>query len=542
MRRLLEPAYADGVSSPRASVDGDELPNARYVSFAMHPDVKRPAHHITHMVMQFGQFMDHDIALAPLESDPGHVNLGNPNNPVDCCSPERRTAPECFSIGVPEGDPFYGQHRETCLNMARSAPCSCQLGYREQRDMLTSFLDCSQVYGNSDDDTRKLRLGQGGQLRYQVIHGEELLPRSFHPDRDRCSRLDQGDFCFNAGDDRVNEHPGLTAMHTLWLRQHNRIARALQYYHGEWDDETLFQQARRIVGAQYQHIVYTEWIPLVLGKGTLENFDLQQKGGFSFYDPAVNPTMLNEFAAAAFRMGHTLIDGRFTTVDAQGQETSFLLEDFYFFPFYLYRGQTDDILRGLAKQTSQHFDRFVTNGVTENLYRLQNETFGLDLIALNIQRGRDHGLQPYVYYYHLCTGRSIETFADLHNADVMAPENVQYLAAVYKNVKDVDLFTAGTAERSVAGGVVGPTFACILAHQFKKLKFGDRFYYQHASQAGSFTKDQLREIQKTTLAGIICDNTYTVTSIQKNVFVPEDAIRNPEIPCHNLQVPDLTYW
>ncbi|KAH7976568.1 hypothetical protein HPB52_016231 [Rhipicephalus sanguineus] len=78
MNRLLPPAYQDGVSSPRVAADGSPLPNARKISYTVHPNVSNPATDITHMVMQLGQFIDHDFALAPLMPDPGEiVDLGN---------------------------------------------------------------------------------------------------------------------------------------------------------------------------------------------------------------------------------------------------------------------------------------------------------------------------------------------------------------------------------------------------------------------------------------------------------------------------------
>ncbi|KAK8761120.1 hypothetical protein V5799_027617, partial [Amblyomma americanum] len=542
MNRLLSPAYSDGISKPRVAANGAALPNARKISYTVHPDANNPATDITHMVMQVGQFIDHDFALAPLEPDPQEiVNLGNPNNVIDCCSAATRNMPECFSIDIPADDPFFSQFGRTCMNVPRSAPCSrCQLGYREQQDILTSYIDASQIYGSSQNDTTRLRLLSGGLLKYQQVAGAgALLPRSFYPTRDRCSDPSKGRYCFRAGDERVNEHPGLTSVHTIWLRHHNLLA---SYFaqNVNANDEALFQVTKRIVESQFQHIVYSEWLPAVIGSAAMTSFQLTPKTtGFTTYDPTVDATMLNEFAAAAFRLGHTLINGSFLLDTVNGLFT-FELEENYFFPFNFYNGDLDDVILGLIKQRSQTFDKFVTTGVTHHLYRLRNESFGLDLIAINIQRARDHGIRPYVDYFKFCTNVAVTSFDQLKQ--YIDNNVVELYKQLYKDVRDIDLFTAGISEFSVSGGIVGPTFACILGHLFSRVKFGDRFFYEHGGQAGSFTSAQLAEIRKTTFARIICGASDTIQSLPKNVFRPVSA-SNPAASCSNgIPAPNYSLW
>ncbi len=99
---------------------------------------------------------------------------------------------------------------------------------------------------------------------------------------------------------------------------------------------------------------------------------------------------------------------------------------------------------------------------------------------------------------------------------MIAPDQVAALARLYGHVDDVDLYVGGFLERSVDDSLLGPTFKCIVGDQFARLKLGDRFFYDLGLDRNTrFTEDQLREIRKTSMARILCDNTDTITR-----FVP----------------------
>lgn len=133
---------------------------------------------------------------------------------------------------------------------------------------MTSFIDGSTIYGSSKDEAEELRTFFKGQLRVQTdALGEELLPADTN---DLDCRMSDGYSCFKSGDVRVNEHPSLVAMHTLWVRQHNRLAKDLSELNPHWNDEQIFQETRRIVGAQMQHITYSEFLPVILGKEAID--------------------------------------------------------------------------------------------------------------------------------------------------------------------------------------------------------------------------------------------------------------------------------
>ena len=73
-------------------------------------------------------------------------------------------------------------------------------------------------------------------------------------------------YCFVAGDGRVNEQTILALLHTLFVREHNRVAKEMGRVNPHWNDETIFQEVRHIMAATMQHITYNEFLPMVLGK------------------------------------------------------------------------------------------------------------------------------------------------------------------------------------------------------------------------------------------------------------------------------------
>ena len=200
--------------------------------------------------------------------------------------------------------------------MRRSRPAlnipSCQVTLvREQTDMLTHWLDASNVYGSTAKEARDVRDGDSFLLkedpRIRTRTGRGLLPscQSARNNINACEGpcLERERNCQVAGDQRVNEQPGLTTLHTVWLREHNRIALALESLNQHWHQETIFQESRRILIAEWQHIIYNEFLPLLLGKDYMIKFNLfpRTNGYTQSYNENIDPRINNEFATAAFR-------------------------------------------------------------------------------------------------------------------------------------------------------------------------------------------------------------------------------------------------
>ncbi|CAN8025162.1 unnamed protein product [Ixodes persulcatus] len=366
MRKLLRPDYGDIVGEPRVASDGGPLPPPRVVSYTVHPPLEASSPNMTQLGVLFGQFITHDVSQILRSGTPTAVNdIEKPWQPnlVNCCDSPQRTSPDCLPMDVEDDDPFYGDKNRTCFPLLRATPCFlCKLGYRVQVNDKTSYLDASQVYGARKTETDTLRTFRDGLLRSSMMNGEELLPPSSKPESDRCSLPSENQICFTSGDGRVNFTPGLTVIHTLFLRQHNRIAKMLRSRNSGWDDEKLFQVAKRIVESQIQQVVYGEWLPTFAGPDAVENYDLVPlQSGFTMYDGAVDATMIDEFSSSAFRMGHSLVSGSFLRVGADNQQRVGQLRDWYLRPFDLYQNGLDDTMRGMLLTPMASFDRRVSH-------------------------------------------------------------------------------------------------------------------------------------------------------------------------------------
>ncbi|RWS18330.1 Peroxidase-like protein, partial [Leptotrombidium deliense] len=193
LNRLQKAVYADGYKLPKVAKSRRTLPNVRLISNRLHFQINKYSH-VSHMLMQWGQFLDHDISHTPAAQLTGGV--------IDCCN---ETNDECYAITIASDDPFYSNFSRKCMTFVRSAPCLTCSMKREQINILTAFIDASNVYGSSENETYVLRKFDGtGMLRSQ---NNSLLPESIDPENDQCSDLNQNIICFAAGDFRVNVLP-----------------------------------------------------------------------------------------------------------------------------------------------------------------------------------------------------------------------------------------------------------------------------------------------------------------------------------------------
>ncbi|CAG9861246.1 unnamed protein product [Phyllotreta striolata] len=537
-RRILPPEYEDGISKPRQS----SLPSARTVSLVVHRPCSRDDPKFSVMLAVWGQFLDHDITATALSQKSN-------GSTISCCEPSTTASPECFPVIIDPQDPF-SEYNVTCMEFVRSAPAAtCCLGPREQMNQATAFIDGSVVYSSDESFARKLRTLVGGEMKVFVTpEGGTLLPLSDDPG-DGCNREEEesrGRYCFMAGDARANENLHLVSMHLIWVRQHNRLAKNLSRLNPHWDDERTFQEARKITAAQMQHITYNEFLPILLGERLMDKFELSpsKKGYFRKYNDTLAPNIANCFATAAFRFAHSIIPGLMKLLANDSSTPEYVqMHKMLFNPFELYQSDMlDKTLRGAMNASIEASDSYFTDELKSHMFERsveqakQPKLCGLDLVSLNIQRGRDHGLPGYVKWRRHCGFERVRNFDDLKG--VFDSNSLRNIKAIYRKVEDVDLYTGALSEIPMENSILGPTLTCLLLDQFYRIKRGDRFWYENP---GVFEKRQLDELRKTTLAGVICDNADNLDTVQRKVM---ETIRkgNRYENCSSLGKPDLRHW
>jgi peroxidase len=482
--------YADGISAP----NGQNLPSARTISNLLANQdlngVEQDLHNNRSMsdwVYAWGQFIDHDIDLTAS----GNVSM---------------------NIAIPAGDPTFDPTGQGNLAIAfdRSAIApgtgTSTSSPAQQVNQDTSFIDASMIYGSDATTAAALRTFSGGLLKTSA--GNLLPYNTMGLDMANNLGLPQTSL-FAAGDVRANENVELSNITTLFVREHNYQAALLAKQHPTWTDEQLYQSARQIVIGEIQSITYNEWLPALMGNNALTNYH--------GYNPNVNPTISVEFASAAFRL-HTLLDDDVQFLDNKGQAIASLPSlslsaDFFQPGIVALPGEVAANLKYLSTDLTQEVDEQTVDGLRNALFAdapvINNVEVGAsDLIADDIQRGRDQGDPTYNQLRVAMGERPVTSFAQI-TSNVQLQQQLQQ---IYGNVNNVEAFVGLMAEDHLRGSSLGQTEQAVLAKQFQALRDGDRFFYQNADPASL-----VQQLNNTTLSQIIQRNT-TLTNLQSNVF------------------------
>ncbi|MCB0602313.1 MAG: hypothetical protein KDC28_13840, partial [Saprospiraceae bacterium] len=316
------------------------------------------------------------------------------------------------------------------------------------------------------------------------------------------------DHYYIAGDVRANENGFLTSIHTLFVREHNRQCDQLQKEHPEWTDEQLYQHARKIVGGLIEAIVYEEWLPTL-------GIDLPVYQGFQ---ASVNPAIMNVFSTAAYRYGHSTIGPEFVMMDNSGNYTEpsgLQLRSMFFNPGIMGEmGDVAPLLAGMTTVHAQDFDCHVIDDLRNFLFGAPGAG-GLDLVSLNLNRGRDRGLADFNAIRQEFGLSKLSSFSQLSSDPVLN----QHFAFVYQDINKIDPWAGMLAEDHMPGALFGPTAMNIIKRQFTDIRDGDRFYFEVDPVLSAREK---ADIKATRMADIIRRNTG-ITFISDHVFKVEEA-------------------
>ncbi len=503
MLRIFPHDYADGISAP----GGQNRPDARVISnelFAQDGPIWDILE-LSDYCWVFGQFLDHDITLA-LDDES-----------------------EVLEIPIPAGDPWFDPFftGTQVIHMLRSqAYPGTGTGPGnplEHANAITAFIDGSGVYGSDAARAAYLRTFEGGKLRmsagnllpWNTLSGE--VDGTVDPNAPFMANPTGQLKLFVAGDIRANENVLLLSMHTLFAREHNRLCDELAQQHPDWNDEQLYQHARKLVGGFIQNIAFYEWLPTL-------GVDLPPYTG---YKPNVNPGIANSFSAASYRLGHSQLSGSIMLMDMNGDTMDVMpLKDVFFNPYPVYNEGIDYFLKGMAVHMQQMLDAKVVDDVRNFLFGNPGEG-GLDLVSLNITRGREHGI-PDLNTIRQTLGLTPYTQFDQINSN---PNVWQKLQSLYGDINEIDAWVGLLCEEPMSGSVLGETLQLILEEQFRVLRDGDRFYFENDP---ALTEAEKEMIRNTRLKDIVRRNTI-IPVMQDNVFVtmPQEMLctaAEPEAP------------
>ncbi len=572
--RIGSARYADGASQ---MVSG---PNARAVSNRIFNDININVFSergVTQWGNVWGQFVDHNIG----HRDEAGTAADIPFNAADPMESFRNT------LGVV---PF---------NRSVPAPGTGVNNARQHLNTENSFLDAEAVYGTSDARLDWLRTGSlDGNPDNNA--GTLLLPNNYLPRATQRGNpsaapvmavdgrlLATPGKAVVAGDVRANEQALLTSVQTLFAREHNRIVAALPSSVSQQDK---FQIARAAVIAEIQYITYNEFLPAM-------GVSLPSYRG---YDPGVDPSTAHEFATVGYR-AHSIIHGEMETetnisrysqatldalkkmgveVEPDGANVTIAVPDnlLFFNPDLVEQIQLGPIMAGITGESGYRNDETIDNQLRSILFRIPTssnpdcldgptlpECFSgvVDLGAIDLQRGRDHGMPSYNQMrnayglssktsFTAITGEATDAFPrdplltpgneinDPNCLDVIAlfdingnPTTVEAdnatrvvrrctvaarLKALYGSVSNVDAFTGMMAEKHVSGTEMGELQLATWQDQFGAARDGDRFFYLN-DPLQSYIRSNFGIDSRRTLAQVIAANTdIPASQLPANVF------------------------
>ncbi|RWS10581.1 peroxidase-like protein [Dinothrombium tinctorium] len=510
-RRLLQPDYADGIREPRNGERGKKLPSAKQIDDALSKYQFNGGLNSNPIAQFWGLLLSHDlmkIATTKLQN----------NNPITCCHPivMKYRHIQCYEI--------TDDISSKCIEYVRSAAASQWFfRQREQLNEQTAYLDASAIYGFYEDTMYQLRTFRDGLLKDSLSKGYARITL-------KLRYLTANVHLANVGDDRANERSELIALHSLWIREHNRIAFKLKQINQHWKDERIFQETRRIVVAELQHITYNEYLPLLLShEASNERFSekLVNDDYYYGYNPEIDVTISNVFASSAFIFIKDQLS--FCTIEKNNSKQNFISS---------------------SELSDELIERQIMNLIDSSENSRIKGILGLGFNTRAIQRGRDHGIPSYLKWLHYCrklTGQQfdeIKTWSDVEKARLFSAKVYNKIKSLYESPNDVDFVIGSFLEASESKSSLPATLKCVISEQFSRLRQGDRYWYENGNMVASFSREQLEQLRKVSFARIVCDNFDNVKVVPRKAFQAVSQSNSKELCTDEMKLPkmNLEFW
>jgi len=417
-------------------------------------------------------------------------------------------ATDNWPFSVPDDDPYieYYPVGERFMNFSRSRYVTNPVdGMRDQFNGITSYIDGSSVYGSTPKLTQAVRLGDNiCELNTTASPNGPMLPRNYlDVGFDNPSRKVPETYLFAAGDVRANENPGLTTLHTIFVREHNRQCARIRAANPSMPGEVQFEEARKWVIALLQHVTFNEYIPATIGESL---------SPYAGYKADVDATVDLLFATALFRYGHSEVLEHIPRTDEEGNtipQGALRLKECYFNPPCWQSEGPEPILNGMTRTRQMEVDAYYVDAIRNFLFHQPSKkgVNSVDLGARNIQRGRDHGIPSYNKAREYFQLPAALAFSDITSNATLA----QLLSDVYGgDVNKVDAYVGALAEDHKTYPYIGDLMGTAIKYQYTCSRDGDRFYFENTA-VSKFTEQDINEILSTKLSDIVLRN----TNIQK---------------------------
>ncbi len=495
-----------------SSIAHTDFPNPRVISNILchESEVAYDSNSLSSMNSLWGEFLRNEISLTPHQDslheggmEEAHISIPIDDevmNPSGSESAQIRYIRTEFieGTGVDEDNP-------------RSFP-----------NQASVWIDASSIYGQNEETNNWMRYGDGGRVIVTDWEGSDMIPafdsNGFVNDWDGTSS--HINIQFGVADNRNLENIGLSSMHLLFLREHNRLADALQERNPDWTDEQIFQRARKLVIAQIQVITYSEYLPsigLILPE-------------YSGYNSSINPQLSNEaFLLVTTSFSNQRNDDWLLLNGSREElpENPLELEQGYWNMNPILDYGIEPIIRGASYEIQRENDL----GMVENLRNLLSGKSSwpgwMDICAMDIQRGRDRGLTD---YNSLRADLGLNRHLSWDN--MTSDENRRsIISEIYDDIDSLDALIGVNSEPRVEDSIYGETQYLLALNQYTMLRDADRYWYANDPDL----EPLLSELNDTRFADIILRNTE-IESIQCNVFLAENSAENFDCELSNIEV------